>query len=217
MRAVPSIMRTGVGSTDIVVEGVRTEGETGVWKDENNQSCCIYYPTISVFGDVPTDASVSYIPFMYRVWRECNDIRGYVFQGDKPVNDPEADRSPSKLIIEEQTYENAIVDLGGDYTVNPYGFGAKKDASIKFRARFYYMKADFELRDAVTGPMYYVVEKVFDWREIPTSIYELRAVTEVSTTYINAQGIQSDKPFDGMNIVITRYSDGSTTTSKVIK
>ena len=211
------IMRTGVGSTDIVVEGVRTEGETGVWKDENNQSCCIYYPTISVFGDAPNDASVSYIPFMYRVWRECNDIRGYVFQGDKPVNDPEADRSPSKLIIEEQTYENAIVDLGGDYTVNPYGFGAKKDATIKFRARFYYMKADFELRDAVNGPMYYVVEKVFDWREIPTSIYELRAVTEVSTTYINAQGIQSDKPFDGMNIVITRYSDGSTTTSKVIK
>ena len=73
------------------------------------------------------------------------------------------------------------------------------------------------MRDAVNGPMYYVVEKVFDWREIPTSIYELRAVTEVSTTYINAQGIQSDKPFDGMNIVITRYSDGSTTTSKVIK
>ena len=213
------IMRTGVGSTDIMVEGVHTEGETGVWKDEDNNSCYIYYPTdIDIYGEVPEDASVDYKPFMFRVWRECDDIRGYYFdEAGKPVNDPNADRSPSKLIIEEQTDQNAIVDLGGEWDVNPYGFGAKKDAEIKFRVRFYYMRTDPILRAENNGPLYYVVEKVFDWREIPTSIYEINAATEVDVTYINAQGMKSDKPFNGVNIVITRYSDGSTKTTKMVR
>ena len=39
----------------------------------------------------------------------------------------------------------------------------------------------------------------------------------VSRTYVNAQGMKSDKPFDGINIVITRYSDGTTSTTKVVR
>ena len=39
----------------------------------------------------------------------------------------------------------------------------------------------------------------------------------VSTTYVNAQGVISEKPFDGFNIVITRYSDGTTRTTKVMQ
>ena len=39
----------------------------------------------------------------------------------------------------------------------------------------------------------------------------------VSQTYINPQGMTSDKPFNGVNIVITNYSDGSKTTTKVIR
>ena len=47
------------------------------------------------------------------------------------------------------------------------------------------------------------------------SIFNNRQV--VGVTYVNALGQQSDKPFDGVNIVVTRYSDGSITTSKVLK
>ena len=65
--------------------------------------------------------------------------------------------------------------------------------------------------------MYYVVETSMLWDEIPTSVAEISTMSEVSKTYINAQGMQSDKPFDGMNIVITRYSDGSTRTTKVVR
>lgn len=39
----------------------------------------------------------------------------------------------------------------------------------------------------------------------------------VSVTYYNTQGMSSSRPFDGMNIVVTRYSDGTATTSKVMK
>lgn len=39
---------------------------------------------------------------------------------------------------------------------------------------------------------------------------------EVSRTYYNVAGVASDKPFDGINIVVTRYSDGSQTATKVM-
>lgn len=39
----------------------------------------------------------------------------------------------------------------------------------------------------------------------------------VDTTYVNALGQSSDRPFNGMNIVVTRYSDGTTATKKVIR
>ena len=57
--------------------------------------------------------------------------------------------------------------------------------------------------------------------EIPTCIKGVYTDAQhgevVSTTYVNAQGMQSTKPFSGINIVITRYSDGTTKTTKVIR
>lgn len=53
---------------------------------------------------------------------------------------------------------------------------------------------------------------------IPTAvvgIYTDRQVVDVK--YVNPQGMQSDRPFDGVNIIVTRYNDGSVTTSKVVK
>ena len=39
----------------------------------------------------------------------------------------------------------------------------------------------------------------------------------LSHTYYNLAGMASNKPFDGMNIVVTRYSDGTTSATKVIR
>ncbi len=50
-----------------------------------------------------------------------------------------------------------------------------------------------------------------------TGVDDIDAVREpVNVRYINLQGMQSQKPFDGVNIVITTYSDGTSTTSKVL-
>jgi hypothetical protein len=38
-----------------------------------------------------------------------------------------------------------------------------------------------------------------------------------SRVYYNMQGVRSDKPFDGINVVVTRYMDGTTTTTKVVR
>ncbi len=48
-----------------------------------------------------------------------------------------------------------------------------------------------------------------------TDIYTLDGYREVvGVEYVNAAGLTSDKPFKGVNIVVTRYSDGSRTTVK---
>ena len=39
----------------------------------------------------------------------------------------------------------------------------------------------------------------------------------VSVRYYNIMGMESEKPFDGVNIIVTRYSDGTTSTIKVLK
>lgn len=41
--------------------------------------------------------------------------------------------------------------------------------------------------------------------------------TAVGTTYYNLLGVSSKEPFEGINIVVTTYDDGTTTTHKVIK
>ncbi len=51
-----------------------------------------------------------------------------------------------------------------------------------------------------------------------TSIDNLQAgKTVTSVVYYNMMGVASDKPHQGINIVETRYSDGSRTIKKVMK
>lgn len=41
--------------------------------------------------------------------------------------------------------------------------------------------------------------------------------TVVNVSYYNLMGVHSDKPFDGLNIVVTTYSDGSRTSKKILR
>ncbi len=47
-------------------------------------------------------------------------------------------------------------------------------------------------------------------------IYAIVSVVVKSVKYVNVAGIVSDRPFQGVNIVVTEYTDGTSTTSKVI-
>jgi len=61
---------------------------------------------------------------------------------------------------------------------------------------------------------------VYDIELIPekSGIEEANVNSEVvDRRYIDMRGIEHDAPVDGVNIVVTRYSDGTTTTTKVIK
>ncbi len=67
---------------------------------------------------------------------------------------------------------------------------------------------------------FYIAEYVYPFTingGIPTGIETLNARQVVSEKYYNPAGIESSTPFQGVNIVVTRYSDGSTTTTKILR
>lgn len=207
------ILKTGVGKVTVSVSGTKSKHSVYYnWKDYDGNECSIYNPLIAFQGAVPEDASVEYIPYMYRVWRVSNDIRCFVYDNTshKPVNVDVPESELDKLIYEDWTDRDNIT-IGGNDELK---FGALlNDATIKFRVRFYYVKYE-----RATGKRsFYVVERTAPWEDISTSINEINSNNEVSKTYYNAQGVKSDKPFNGVNIVVTRYSDGTTTTTKVVR
>ncbi|MBR5102163.1 MAG: SusF/SusE family outer membrane protein, partial [Muribaculaceae bacterium] len=52
----------------------------------------------------------------------------------------------------------------------------------------------------------------------PTGVKNVNAAKTVAgKKYVNAAGMVSDKPFDGMNIIVTTYTDGSRVIEKVVK
>ena len=76
------------------------------------------------------------------------------------------------------------------------------------------------LRDTNDGK-YYITEVEVDGvldDQIPTSIFGVVTVKEVAgVKYYNMAGIESDVPFQGVNIEVTTYTDGSRTTRKIMK
>ena len=74
-------------------------------------------------------------------------------------------------------------------------------------------------RAPVEGGEYFIVEYTPSGNndiEVVTALNELAANGKqvVGVTYVNPLGMTSDKPFEGVNIIMTRYSDGSVSTSK---
>ena len=220
------IWKTGVAQIAAAdAKATYTAGEYVTWKDENNQMCCFINPVLNVTSQLPDYASVDYDVFMYRVWRLCDGIRNSFYNPLTGLrgNDVNSERNPDKLIVEEMT-DAVDVKFGDEIYDNPINaqndfgglaYGALINSQTKFIVRMYYVKKDGGRDDA---PMYYVVEKVInDWSDYHVGVNEFTVNNEVSTTYYNALGVASDKPYDGVNIVVTRYSDGTTKTTKVVK
>ena len=62
------------------------------------------------------------------------------------------------------------------------------------------------------------------WLQLTINVNPATAVSGIdagreiqSVHYVNAMGLVSDRPFDGVNIVVTRYTDGAVTTAKIMK
>lgn len=95
---------------------------------------------------------------------------------------------------------------------------------MSFVVRVYFTKsqpAGSPMLKAEGDQRYYIAETVVEDKltyEIPTGIDGVGVMNNVaSVKYYNAAGIESDKPFQGVNIVVTRYNDGPTTTTKILK
>ncbi|MBQ4007944.1 MAG: hypothetical protein II603_05335, partial [Muribaculaceae bacterium] len=53
---------------------------------------------------------------------------------------------------------------------------------------------------------------------VVTAVNDVTARREVaSVTYVNMQGMQSATPFEGINIVVTKYTNGETQVAKQLR
>ena len=53
--------------------------------------------------------------------------------------------------------------------------------------------------------------------QTPTAITDVAGKTVSSVKYVNLAGVESSKPFDGVNVVVTTYTDGTRSAAKVVK
>ena len=119
------------------------------------------------------------------------------------------------------------VVIGENWDPNSYdvklqnAFGAPcNGAQISVIVRAYYLPGDKQQklrgnRDEMFGISESGGENSFD---LPTGIVDISYNKQVvGVTYVNAMGMQSSTPFNGLNIVVTRYDDGTITTAKIVR
>ncbi|MBO7609413.1 MAG: DUF2436 domain-containing protein [Muribaculaceae bacterium] len=119
-----------------------------------------------------------------------------------------------------------------------YTFGARKVGTgdnvtngidiaslpVKFIVRAYFTKTN-NLNGSKAGgdDKFYIVETVIedeikDTENVITEVNDLSAIKVVSDViYFDTMGRASSRPHNGVNIVVTRYTDGTTSTTKVVK
>ena len=238
------IWKTGVGQVILHEEGTVAERQTGKfgstnWVDENGDSCSLYILSVDAEGELPTVNSVKYVPYWFNVYAvsKKGNLRGYNWVGEGAV-DSEHNGEPGSHVVNNPAQNRNIWCIYGGRTTdgvllktksNTWAdniiFGALDDIDdLEIYVRFYYvvngMDADgMMLRDG-NAPAGYGAESPGFEPPMPTGIVEVWQANHgsvVSTTYVNPQGMQSSKPFDGVNIVITRYEDGTMSTSKVVR
>ena len=73
-------------------------------------------------------------------------------------------------------------------------------------------------KDASNLYQLYPLSGITDHDDIITGVHNILTQSEVvSQKYYNTMGIESDVPFQGVNIVVTRYTDGTQSTHKLLK
>jgi len=133
---------------------------------------------------------------------------------------PAWDKDEENAIFGALEALNTTVDNNGNEIIDP------KDLTIF--VRFYYVvkgAADGHTPDPMTlraggvpYPAGYGAESPGKAPGHATAVNEIQYLGEiVSQTYYNVQGMVSDKPFDGVNIVVTRFGNGTTSVSKIVK
>ena len=186
------------------------------------------YTYYNVFLDITTlDLPAGYEVAKVRAWRKIDSQylgeqkdKGYEGRLDLDVN------GEYKFVEHATCAEGEELGSTGSNNVFEGTFGAVKlnpgeTIPMDFVVRVYFTKSVNGAKAADPNGDYYIAEYTISdalTSDIPTSINGVDSYRNVvSVKYYNGAGIESDKPFQGVNIVVTRYSDGSTTTTKILK
>ena len=180
-------------------------------------------------------------PESYSGYSTENQGGGPVFEPDSTQNS-NATTDPENPVYVENLVDNEMRATFGALrlkTSDDDEFGTLDELKVEFKVRAYFVKTQdasglrnplvtVPTRDEVANPAdfdYYVTEATTTFKQKAGSgvITGIGAVMQdvnrevVGVTYVNPVGQLSSTPWRGINIVVTRYSDGSTTTKKVIR
>lgn len=152
-----------------------------------------------------TDDLTSY---KFRIWRKINDGSEVLLGGTAPKGSDKWDLPTDYDLINA---EEGAAELQSSELAFADNFTAPEGTQkVTYIVRFYAEDAD--------ASNYYVSEETIDFdytKVIPTQVDGVKAAKEVaSVKYISTQGRQSSQAFSGVNIVVTTYTDGTTSTEK---
>ncbi len=206
---------------DVVLNISHSEGKT-VTQDGNNWMWITAGGTIAGFAPTLIEDGHHYEGYGYRVWRVVKQADGTPVETVKMLDVVTSERYVS--------FGSNMFPLNpdGTYAAGEYSFLMPVGGLVEYIGRFYYVRSDnptpmLRVAEEVQGltessseNLYYVVETTGS--DTYTSIDEYEtSKTIVDVTYVNPLGMTSSEPFDGVNIIVTRYDDGTTTTVKVLK
>lgn len=187
---------------------------------ENGVTYAIYDPEVELTSELP--AATGYALYNYRLWVDYDD--------NAPAWDFSLDDGHITLTdkMDRPLYSGQTTSIGGQGTdeKEEWEFVAPNDLKeVKLVARFYYKKIStsnsprIKARPTDSDRLYYVVEKqvTIPLNEIVTGIDNVTGKAVAGVKYYNVAGVESDRPFQGVNIEVTRYTDGSKSTRKILK
>ena len=228
------MQETATGELDITVGEKKQSGDitwTADGKTYTYYNVCLNLNTL----EIPDGYEVA----MLRAWRQIDPSYLGEQSGKGYENRAVLDANGDFLFLKDA--ENGFGDIIGDeILVNQEGqygnifsgtFGAVKlengqTIPMKFTVRVYFTKSEStsnapRLKAEGESKKYYITEIELNdelTSDIPTSIFGVvtsKAVAGVK--YYNVAGVESDRPFQGVNIEVTRYTDGSKSTRKILK
>ena len=238
------IKREYMGKTTAEINGDISQGANGTWKDINGTEYRAFHPTITVTGYLPqsnnnyevdyNDGDIAhYEPYLCRAWCTNEGIHDYGRDADGHLEDLGELQTP--FLVGDATFgDDLTAIIGGEWTHgsvrDPWSFGLPTSVAqdeVNFVIRFYYKKVVTEAQPQQNGSKirlgnepegFFMAQFEGNADDMVVALNEfMNGIVPVDVTYVNPQGMQSSRPFDGVNIVVTRYSDGSTRTSKIIR
>ncbi len=204
------------------------------WTDEYGQEYRYYYVTLKVNPEkeiVPAGYEVAKV----RVWRKIDSKYLGEQAGMGYEHRAQLDANGEYMFVNKEDCQKGeelgdeILGTSGNGPVCSGTFGAVSleqgdEIPMSFVVRVYFTKtqpAGAPMLKAENEQRYYIAEKIVEDKltyEVPTGINGVATWKNVvGVKYYNAAGVESDVPFQGVNIVVTRYSDGSSSTTKILK
>ena len=208
----------------VSISGSKSDQRWGGHWEMNGKDYCVYTPVITIESS-DFDNQVRR-PILFRAWLISDDAWDFA-RVDNAITATTKFTNPHLLgeyiVPADQTDVHYVV-IGEDWdretdwnTKLDNAFAAPSlGADVNIVVRAYYENVASQLRDGEAK--YRIAEQGTNGIDLPTSVIEIVGSREViGVTYVNSVGQASEQPFEGVNIVVTRYSDGSVSTTKILR